>query len=181
MPEEEADAKERSLASLSLLQELLRLPKDFNLSAARDYTTIEITGTRDLGSIKHIYSHINATFHCRHLLVTSEILPEVRAKAAERCRWIDKTEVDDANISTGAVKIWNLVCGKGASAKKSAKKETAKSPKESIQSFFKSKVVGSESTVSKADLRPAHEEASGSPAASPQKRRKIVILESDSD
>ena len=103
---EDAAPSLRSQASLALLHELLVLPADFELASSNLTSTVS-----DLGSIKHIYSHINATFHVSHVVLLSNegVPPKIRKGARERCRWVSRAEVESANISTGAVKVWSLV------------------------------------------------------------------------
>lgn len=126
----------RNKASLALLQELLLLPKDFAIgqSAPADAPSgqgLPVSSSSDLGSVKHIYSHINATFHVWHLVIVGSPPPtddddgdgddgpttpppRIRKKAKERCRWVPRSEVEQANISTGAAKVWALVCAGGS-------------------------------------------------------------------
>ena len=177
MPEDESTSAERAAASTSLLREVLRLPDDFDFNASRD-----------LGIIKHIYSHINATFHVHHLRLSMDVLPSFKAHKG-RCRWIAKNEVENANISTGSAKIWTLVTsGKSAKAVGGAKKrKIAKEEKpngsQKISAFLKKQPVPHvEAHIAEdASNIAQHEEASeGTMSASPRKIRRIVI-ESDSD
>lgn len=98
----------RAQASLALLHELLVLPPDVQLASSTSTCMVS-----DLGSIKHIYSHITATFHVSHVVLSSDdsegAPPKIRKGARERCRWASRAEVESANISTGAVKVWSLV------------------------------------------------------------------------
>lgn len=102
MPESASTLSERSLKSEELLKELLHLPETFSLDSSRDYITCEVTSFKDFGSIKHIYSHINATFHCRHLVISAISPPRIRG-SHDRCRWATKAEIEKANISTGTI------------------------------------------------------------------------------
>ena len=177
MPEDESTTAEGAAQTASLLCELLRLPDDFDTSASRD-----------LGSIKHIYSHINATFRVHHLRFLADVLPLIKAKKG-RCRWIAKNEVQHANISTGSAKIWSLVMSdKSAKASAGAKKRGAAKKEvpngsQKISAFLKKQPVPhvEAHTAEDASNLAQHEEASeGTMSASPRKIRRIVI-ESDSD
>jgi A/G-specific adenine glycosylase len=172
MPDSESSPTDRLAQSLELLNELLVLPKSFVLKPLREYTALSVTGTTDLGSIKHIYSHINATFHCRHLKLSSEKPPRIQAEKG-RCRWVEKSAIASANISTGAVKIWDLVNGKevkGKTKKKLAKEETVKID---IKQFLTRKPASSQEN--------AIESSAEQPEETPRKKRKLVIIESDSE
>lgn len=187
MPEDSSTASARLTSSVELLNELLELPDDFHLKAIKDFTSVSITSTNDLGSIKHIYSHINATFHCRHVVLTSGSAeagkpPRIRKANRERCKWIGREEVDSANISTGAVKIWKLVTEGGAQPKKVTKSRTTtvKQKKEdqgqTKLSFTKKTTVQTEVAVTLvADQGGDQAEKQAEQADSPRKKRRIDI------
>jgi A/G-specific adenine glycosylase len=144
MPEDSLSSSARLSSSVELLSELLVLPEDFHLKAVKDFTAVSVTTTKELGSIKHIYSHINATFHCRHVVLTSGSVegegkpPRIRKENRERCKWISREDVDSANISTGAVKVWKLVTeGAGKSAKVAKIRTTSVKQKKEDQGQLK--------------------------------------------
>ena len=114
MPDSESDADSRLEASLELLGEVLRLPEGITDDVPK-------SAKKELGSIKHIYSHINAMFHCRLLDLPGEKAPRIQAEWKARAKWVDEMEVDNANISTGHGKVWTLVNNDGKDASKNAK------------------------------------------------------------
>ena len=134
-----------------------------------DHTLLTVTDSSDLGSVKHIYSHINAMFHCRYLVVSSDKPPRIIADEG-RCRWIGKSTVDTANISTGAVKIWDLVRGKQLKRKAKKSKSAKDVTPGAIKQFFKVKVPVT-----------AEPEVVDEASRLQRKRRKLVIVESDSE
>lgn len=61
------------------------------------------------GSIPHIFSHINMTYHVQHLVITS---PDPAPTPTDvRAVWLDDTEVEHANVGTGVKKVWAEVFG----------------------------------------------------------------------
>lgn len=102
MPDGESDEDSRLEASLELLGEVLRLGE-------RLADEVPKSAKKELGSIKHIYSHINAMFYCRLLDLPGEKAPRIQAEWKARAKWVDEVEVDNANISTGHGKVWTLV------------------------------------------------------------------------
>lgn len=86
-----------------------------------------IQSHRHAGSIPHIFSHINMTYHILHLVLASSTLPLSKTGV-----WLDETGVETANIGTGVKKVWAEVygawgsfdsCAKPAKGTKTAKKE----------------------------------------------------------
>lgn len=124
MPDSESDVKSRFEASLELLQEVLSLP-----DAQVEDLQGSLKAKKEVDSIKHIYSHINAIFHCRMLDLPSDDKspPRIRSGWKSRARWVDEGEVDNANISTGHVKVWKSVNGSenGLSSKSKSGKSGA--------------------------------------------------------
>ena len=186
MPEDSSTASARLTSSVELLNELLELPVDFHLKAVKDFTTVSITSTNDLGSIKHIYSHINALFHCRHVVLTSGSTeagkpPRIRKANRERCKWIGRDEVDSANISTGAVKIWKLVTEGGAQPKKVTKSRTMTVKQKKADhgqtklSFTKKTTVQTEVAVIVVADQGGGGDQAEKQADSPRKKRRIDI------
>ncbi|KAK9896938.1 DNA glycosylase [Cystobasidium minutum MCA 4210] len=111
MPDGESDIESRFEASLDLLQEVLSI-SDASIEEMKESPQAR----RESGSIKHIYSHINAMFHCRLLDIPAadDKAPRIRSEWKSRARWVDELEVDNANISTGHVKVWKLVGNEGS-------------------------------------------------------------------
>lgn len=196
MPEDSSSAPGRLASSVDLLNELLEMPNDFHIKAVKDFTAVSVTRTTDLGSIKHIYSHINATFHCRHVVLTSGGMdeskpPQIRKENRERCKWISREDVDSANISTGAVKIWKLVTDGAVPAKatkpgkvkadliKKGKKEESGQMK---LSFTKKPVATvEEAIVNLSDLDPKSGDSVKDSHLSPRKKRRIDISSDEED
>jgi len=115
MPDSESDAASRLDACLELLEEVLRIPEETVKDALKN-------AEKEMGSIKHIYSHINAMFHCRLVDLPGEKVPSIQAEWKSRAKWVDEVEVDNANISTGHGKIWTLVNSDGKDANKNSGK-----------------------------------------------------------
>lgn len=67
-----------------------------------------ITARREFGSIPHIFSHINMTYHIIHFsIVSPSTSPPVLATGI----WLDEASVESANIGTGVKKVWAEVYG----------------------------------------------------------------------
>lgn len=191
-PDEESDADSRLEAALELLRMVLSIPKE----QVDDLLKVSPKARKETGSIKHIYSHINAMFHCRVLDVPGEKLPRIRSDWTARARWVDEADVDNANISTGHVKVWTLVNSEGGSkpGKSGAPKKSKvvkKEEKGQMKLSF-TKVVSvkkqenvtevieemeSTSTVEITDVASieAHDKATLGKAGSPRKKRRIDI------
>jgi A/G-specific adenine glycosylase len=89
--------EQRSEAALESISQILQLPKS------------EIKTHHDVGSIPHIFSHINMTYHVQHLQIEStKPPPELRL---DRAVWLDDSGVESANIGTGVKKVWAEVFG----------------------------------------------------------------------
>ena len=80
---------------------------------------------RDIGSIPHIFSHINMTYHILHVVLTD---PSAPAPPTDGW-WLDELGVENANVGTGVKKVWAEIYGSWGSfdattrkAQKSAKK-----------------------------------------------------------
>jgi hypothetical protein len=168
MPDNESTPATRFEASTDLLSEVL-VVSDETLSAAEGNKKV-------LGSVKHIYSHINAMFYCTLLTFTSDKVPKIRKDMAHRAKWVDEAAVDDANISTGHVKVWTLVKGGDTNAK---------SGKSSVSVLVKRKVVAAK-MVEKGQMKLRSFEVtekavsnrsaeSRAKTASPRKKRRIDI------
>lgn len=102
MPDSESDPTSRLEAALELLGDVLRLPEG-------SMTDVSGRSTKEIGSIKHIYSHINAMFYCRVIDLPGDKIPRIQSEWKARAKWVDEAEVDNANISTGHGKVWALV------------------------------------------------------------------------
>lgn len=194
MPDGESDEDSRLEASLELLGRVLRL-------SAEHLKEINDGAKKEVGSVKHIYSHINAMFYSRLLDLPGEKTPpRVHSDWRARARWVDEVEVDDANISTGHVKVWTLVNSEAKAGSTKKKTESirgapAKQKKKVVKeeekgqmklSFTKSvsvkkqeetgtEVVESESIVQVKEITVhdgVHDEV---PVTSPRKKRRIDI------
>lgn len=66
-----------------------------------------VTARRDVGSIPHIFSHINMTYHVLHLVLKSSSCPPLPSMGI----WLDDAGVESANIGTGVKKVWAEVYG----------------------------------------------------------------------
>jgi A/G-specific adenine glycosylase len=70
------------------------------------------------GSVPHIFSHINMTYHVQHLVLgpaDSNADVDVDAPpvpADPRAAWLRADEVEGANVGTGVKKVWAQVFGK---------------------------------------------------------------------
>lgn len=160
MPDSESDVKSRFEASLDLLQEVLSLS-----DAQVEELQSNPKAKREVDSIKHIYSHINAMFHCRMLdLPGDKSPPRIRSEWKSRARWVNEGEVDNANISTGHVKVWKSVSDNenglrksknGKSGAPSGKRKVTENKKEEKGqmklSFTKSVSVSSKTTKNMKD------------------------------
>lgn len=82
------------------------------LSVILGATTSEIseiiTTSREVGSIPHIFSHINMTYHIIHLVITSSASSPLIPVSGI---WLDEVEVESANIGTGVKKVWAEIYG----------------------------------------------------------------------
>lgn len=77
----------------------------------------------ETGSMPHIFSHINMTYHIQHLVLDSAITAktinrdnndehnEPPTLHNDRATWLTDTEVEGANIGTGVKKVWKEVFG----------------------------------------------------------------------
>lgn len=108
MPDNDSTAASRLEASLEKLEEILSISSETLQSASKTRLTYH-------DSIRHIYSHINATFHCTELILETDTNapPKIRSDMRTRAKWVDVAEVDNANISTGHVKVWKSICEGG--------------------------------------------------------------------
>ena len=88
-----------------------------------------IISRRDIGSIPHVFSHINMTYHILHLSLSSSSIPSTKSGI-----WLDEAAVESANVGTGVKKVWAEVYGswgsfdptfKQVKAAKRAKKEAS--------------------------------------------------------
>lgn len=67
---------------------------------------------RQMGSVPHIFSHINMTYHVRHLyLVEPEGAPPALKRGTATMQWLDDEGVLAANVGTGVKKCWAAVYG----------------------------------------------------------------------
>jgi A/G-specific adenine glycosylase len=113
---------ETALESVALL---LNLPKS------------DITSHRDIGSIPHIFSHINMTYHIQHLIIESQKPPADTTDG--RAVWLDEQGVEHANVGTGVKKVWAEVFGSwgsfevGASGQKDKKVKAKPKPKPQVK------------------------------------------------
>lgn len=114
MPDNDSDSSSRLGATLELLGNVLRLREGL-------IGRISEGSRQELGSIKHIYSHINAMFHCRVVDLPGDQEPRIQSEWKTRAKWVDEVEVDNANISTGHGKVWALVNSDGKVPGKTAK------------------------------------------------------------
>lgn len=126
MPDGESDEDSRLEASLELLGEVLRLGE-------RLADEVPKSAKKELGSIKHIYSHINAMFYCRLLDLPGEKAPRIQAEWKARAKWVDEVEVDNANISTGHGKVWTLVNNDSKDPSKNTKSGAATKRKPAVK------------------------------------------------
>ena len=65
-----------------------------------------VASRRDIGSIPHIFSHINMTYHILHLTLSSSSPPSPKSGI-----WLDEAAVESANVGTGVKKVWAEVYG----------------------------------------------------------------------
>jgi A/G-specific adenine glycosylase len=74
------------------------------VSALIDQPKLEtVSSHRHIGSIPHIFSHINMTYHITHLTITTATLPATTAL------WLDGAGVESANVGTGVKKVWSEI------------------------------------------------------------------------
>ena len=165
----EASASSHMAGSTDYLNELLDLPHDFSLESAKEYPNLTVLKVADLGSVRHIYSHINATFHCYHLKLSSCKPPRIKTSTS-RCRFVDRPQIANANISTGAVKIWELVSGNDPKKKAKKNKAPTESPKGNIKQFLAPKKQSPEEPTADTKI-----------IGTITRKRKLIIVESDSD
>ncbi|OCF40356.1 A/G-specific adenine glycosylase [Kwoniella heveanensis CBS 569] len=104
-------------ASLSALKVYIDL-------SSQDIATI-IEQARYIGSIPHIFSHINMKYHIIHSVLSAPTaasdsstgngnghqLPEILDTAPRMAVWLDAHEVEHANVGTGVKKVWSEVYG----------------------------------------------------------------------
>ncbi|KAK6910252.1 A/G-specific adenine glycosylase [Kwoniella mangroviensis CBS 8507] len=116
-----------------------------SLNSLQDYleSSAEVGTHRYVSSIPHIFSHINMTYHIHHSVITSPAPPPILASAPRSTVWLDKVEVDHANVGTGVKKVWAEVYGswgsfdldnapKGKKIKKGNSSATKKKPLEEV-------------------------------------------------
>lgn len=91
------------------------------------------------GSVPHIFSHINMTYHVQHLILTSDTPPPTPDDP--RAVWLDDEAVEHANVGTGVKKVWAEVFGawgnlepskKGAANGQKAGSKTPKTAKRKV-------------------------------------------------
>ncbi|WVF71648.1 A/G-specific adenine glycosylase [Kwoniella sp. CBS 6097] len=73
-------------------------------------------GARYIGSIPHIFSHINMKYHITHSVLSTATAnaggpPDILAHAPRQAVWLDSHEVEHANVGTGVKKVWSEVYG----------------------------------------------------------------------
>jgi A/G-specific adenine glycosylase len=80
------------------------------------------------GSIPHIFSHINMTYHIHHLVLgpTSAMGTRDRPVPRDGAVWLDASQVEAANVGTGVEKVWAEVFGSWGSFKVGAMKNGGK-------------------------------------------------------
>jgi A/G-specific adenine glycosylase len=110
------------------------------LTIPKSDIAVATTSHRDIGSIPHIFSHINMTYHIQHLVIESTDPPPNTTDP--RAVWLDDEGVEHANVGTGVKKVWAEVFGawgkfeagaKGASIAKKAKGKVAKPKAEVVK------------------------------------------------
>lgn len=126
LPDQDTTTSSRNTLVKNSLQELLNIPPKLRLKDGHNHeNSLEVLSYAENGSVKHIYSHINATFHASHLVLKSDKPPAIIGDTA-RCRWVPKTAVEEANISTGTMKVWNLLFSSAVVEKPSKMRQTKK-------------------------------------------------------
>ncbi|ODO08184.1 A/G-specific adenine glycosylase [Cryptococcus amylolentus CBS 6273] len=80
-------------------------------------------GAKEKGSVAHIFSHINMTYHI-HLLTlpssSSSEPPDILRTAPRQAFWLSEEEVESANVGTGVKKVWAEVYGRWGSFEESS-------------------------------------------------------------
>lgn len=94
----EADGSERSEACAGLLSSLLE-------------GGLELVSRREVGQVKHVFSHILMSYEIEHVVVGGQGAPRPRTAetGAPPMAWLSSTEVEQANVGTGVKKIWAAV------------------------------------------------------------------------
>ncbi|ORY32556.1 DNA glycosylase [Naematelia encephala] len=125
-------AEERLDASLATLSDLLDVS---STDLRKDITP------RYIGSIPHIFSHINMTYHIQHLVITTTTPPPISASGQERnAVWLDESGVEHANVGTGVKKVWAEVYGSWGSFE--ARVKVANKPAKKAKKVDKDPVGG---------------------------------------
>lgn len=127
-------ADDRLTTSLETIAQLLGIPKSKIAKST--------TSHQSHGSIPHIFSHINMTYHIQHLTITSESSPP--EPTDPRVSWLGDEEVEHANVGTGVKKVWAAVFGSWGSlepAKKSKVTKAVKKRKSDVVPVTGEKVV----------------------------------------
>ena len=109
----ESTSQTRFDAAVATISRLLDLDQS-QLSAM-------IVSKGDHGSIPHIFSHINMTYHIIRIVITSPLLPD-----SKHGFWLDMEGVEKANIGTGVKKVWKEVYGSWGSFEVGTKSEIKK-------------------------------------------------------
>ncbi|WVQ99230.1 A/G-specific adenine glycosylase [Kwoniella sp. CBS 9459] len=91
--------------SLSALKEYIDLAPQHMVSMCSD--------ARYIGSIPHIFSHINMKYHVTHCVLSNYNggPPEILQTAPRHAVWLDADGVEQANVGTGVKKVWSEVYG----------------------------------------------------------------------
>jgi A/G-specific adenine glycosylase len=97
------------------------------LGIAQSEITNSTTSHQSHGSLPHIFSHINMTYHTQHLIISSQIPPP--DPIAPRVSWLGDEEIEHANVGTGVKKVWAAVFGTWGSLEPATSKVTKKSTK----------------------------------------------------
>lgn len=136
----DSTADERYEVALVSLSTILDVPSDTLTAAAK---------RKDIGSIPHIFSHIDMTYHIVHVRLDLPALPSLTTIGTERSAvWLDEAGVEHANVGTGVKKVWAEVYGAWGSfeagGKKTArakKSQTAKGAKAAPPELVSGKIV----------------------------------------
>jgi A/G-specific adenine glycosylase len=115
----DASAADRSEACSGLLGTLLE-------------GKLERISSRDVGEVKHVFSHILMSYQIEHVVVggQGEPRPRTTEAGAPRMAWLTSIEVEQANIGTGVKKIWAAVYPASGPGSQSKKRKAAAAVKE---------------------------------------------------
>nr|XP_031857823.1 uncharacterized protein CI109_006766 [Kwoniella shandongensis]KAA5524895.1 hypothetical protein CI109_006766 [Kwoniella shandongensis] len=99
-------------SALQRLESAISTSSKYVTFSTNDVDALRSTG-RSIGSIPHIFSHINMTYHIYHFIITSpsDSPPPIKNKAPSQTLWLDEPRVESANIGTGVKKVWTEIYG----------------------------------------------------------------------